>query len=95
MLRMFGVGSLQVHLTMRRPRAVTTTLLLICVSVSAWSVTAHEHTHACVDERLRICLSVLSEKLLNNILERTRLRWMHITVSCVAHQEPITKAVED
>lgn len=94
MLRMFGAGSLQVHLTMRRPRAVTTTLLLIRVSASAWSVTAHEHTHACVDERLRICLSVLREKLLN-ILKRTRSRWMHITVSCVAHQEPITKAVED
>lgn len=94
MLRMFGAGSLQVHLTMRRPRAVTTTVFLIRVSVSAWSVTAHEHTHACVDERLRICLSVLREKLLN-ILKRTRSRWMHITVPCVAHQEPITKAVED
>lgn len=33
---MFGAGSLRVHLTMRRPRAVTTTLLLMCVSVSVW-----------------------------------------------------------
>lgn len=46
---MFGAGSLQVHLTMRRPRAVTTTLLLMCVSVSVCgSSTACEYIHACV-----------------------------------------------
>jgi len=38
MLFMFGAGSLRVHLTMRRPRAVTTTLLLTCVSASVLCV---------------------------------------------------------
>lgn len=48
MLFMFGAGSLRVHLTMRRPRAATSALLLMCesVSVSMRVVCACVCTHA-------------------------------------------------
>lgn len=64
---MFGAGSLQVHLTMRRPRAVTTTLLLMCMSVKVCDITACEHIHVCAFHYLyiNICIEARAYVCLN------------------------------
>lgn len=61
MLFMFGAGSLRVHLTMRRPRAVTTILLLMCVSECVGLCERAHATaceHICARVFLHLCITL-------------------------------------